>query len=128
MFNKRKYIAVITIRENELQEVIGFRKLDPTQESFSFRKKSFIVQIDKPTYKKKNKSYYFYNYSDERILGFGKSNPKPINADVIDTILAKNIVNQLTANLNQRWKVELPIIIFSCIFGGLIGFIIRGYV
>jgi len=51
-----------------------------------------------------------------------------MNADIIDTILAKSIISQLTSNLNQKWKMDIPYILLSGGFGGLLGFIIANYV
>lgn len=125
----RKYFAIITVRENELQNVIGFKRIKTTDKSFSYKGKTFPIQIEYPTYIKGNKVYYFYNFLDETLLLFNDtSNKEIINADIIDQIIAKNIVNQLTANLNQKWKVELPMLLFAGGFGGLIGFIIASYI
>ncbi|MFX1590586.1 MAG: hypothetical protein ACFFC1_20830 [Promethearchaeota archaeon] len=125
----KKYFAIITVRENELQNVIGFKRIKPTDKHFSFKNKTFPITIENPTYIKGNKVYYFYNFLDESLLLFNdKSNREIMNADIIDKILAKNIVNQLTANLNQKWKVELPMLLFAGGFGGLIGFIIASYI
>jgi len=125
----KKYFAIITVRENDLQNIIGFKRIKPTSKHFSFKGKSFPITIEFPTYIKGNKVYYFYNFLDEALLLFNdKSNKEIMNADIIDKILAKSIVNQLTANLNQKWKVELPMLLFSAGFGGLLGFIIASYI
>lgn len=125
----RKYFAIITVRENELQNVIGFKRIKATDKTFSFKGKTFPITAENPTYIKGNKVYYFYNFLDESLLLFNdKSNREIMNADIIDKIMAKNIVNQLTANLNQKWKVELPMLLFSAGFGGLLGFIIASYI
>lgn len=126
---KKKYFAIITVRENELQQIIGFKRIKPTDKKFSFRGKTFIIQIEYPTYLKGNKVFYFYNFLDESLLLFNDTSDKEIiNADIIDQVLTKSIVNQLTANLNQKWKVELPMLLFSAGFGGLLGFIIASYI
>lgn len=126
---KKKYYAIITVRENELQSVIGYKKIKPTDKSFSFKNKSFVIEIENPSYLKGNKVFYFYNFLDETLLLFNdKSNRNIMNADIIDKVLAKNIISQLTSNLNQKWKIELPYLIFSAGFGGLLGFIIANYV
>ena len=125
----RKYFAIICVRENDLQNIIGFKRIKPTDKSFSFKRKSFPIQIEFPTYIKGKKVFYFFNYLDESQLLFNDTSNKEImNADIIDSILAKSIVNQLTANLNQKWKVELPMLIFSMVFGGLIGYIIASFI
>lgn len=126
--NKR-YFAIITIRENELQNVIGFKTIKPTDKTFSFRNKTFPIQIEFPTYIKGKKVYYFFNFNDESQLLFNDTSSKSeMNADVIDSIIAKQIVNQLTAGLNQKWKVELPMLLFAGGFGGMLGFVIATYI
>lgn len=127
--HKKKYYAIITVRENELQSFIGFKRIKPTQTSFSFKNKSFPIQIEFPTYIKGNKVFYFYNYLDETLLLFNdKTNRNIMNADIIDKILAKSIISQLTSNLNQKWKIEIPYILLSLGFGGMIGYIIGSYI
>jgi len=126
---KKKYFAVITVRENELQNVIGIKRIKPTNTSFSFRNKSFPIKIEYPTYVKGNKVLYFYNFLDESLLLFNDMTDRNIiNADLIDKILAKNIISQLTSNLNQKWKLDIPYILLSAGFGGMVGFIIATYI
>lgn len=127
--HKKKYYGIITVRENELQSFIGFKRIKPTQSSFSFKNKTFIIQIEFPTYIKGNKVFYFYNYLDETLLLFNdKINRNIMNAEIIDKILAKSIISQLTSNLNQKWKIEIPYILLSLGFGGMIGYIIGSYI
>lgn len=127
--HKKKYYGIITVRENELQSFIGFKRIKPTQTSFSFKNKTFIIQIEFPTYIKGNKVFYFYNYLDETLLLFNdKTNRNIMNAEIIDKILAKSIISQLTSNLNQKWKIEIPYILLSLGFGGMIGYIIGSYI
>lgn len=127
--SKKKYYAIVCVRENELQNIIAWKSLNPTQQFFKYKEKTFKIQIEFPTYIKGNKIYYFFNYIDESQLLFNdKSNREIMNADIIDTIVAKKIVNQLTANLNQKWKVELPILLVAGGFGGMLGFLIGSYV
>lgn len=127
--HKKKYYGIITVRENELQSFIGFKRIKPTQSSFSFKNKTFIIQIEFPTYIKGNKVFYFYNYLDETLLLFNdKTNRNIMNAEIIDKILAKSIISQLTSNLNQKWKIEIPYILLSLGFGGMIGYIIGSYI
>lgn len=126
---KKKYFAIITVRENELQSVIGFKRIKPTNSTFSFKGKTFPIQIEYPTYIKRNKVFYFYNYLDESILLFNdNSNKEIINADIIDKIIAKSIISQLTSNLNQKWKIDIPYILLAGGFGGLLGFLIANYI
>lgn len=125
----RKYFAIVCVRENDLQNIIGFKRIKPTDKSFSFKRKTFPICIEFPTYIKGKKVFYFFNYLDETQLLFNDTiNKEIMNADIIDSILSKSIVNQLTANLNQKWKVELPMLIFSMVFGGLIGYIIASFI
>jgi len=127
--NRKKYYAIITVRENELQSVIGYKKIKPTDISFAFKGKSFPIQMEYPTYLKGNKVFYFFNFLDESLLLFNdNSNRDIMNADIIDKILAKSIITQLTSNLNQKWKIDLPYMLLSAGFGGMVGFIIANYI
>jgi len=126
--SQKKYFAVFTVNQNEVQNVIGLKRIKPTMEKVSFRNKTFLLQIEYPSYIKGKKIFYFFNLKDGQLLFNKTSENSIINPEIIDSILSKSIINQLTSNLNTKWKVELPMILCSAGFGGMLGFIIGSYI
>lgn len=124
----KKYFAIFTVNQNDVQNVVGFKRFNPTDTKISFKGRTFIPQIEFPSYIKGRKLLYFFNLKDGQLLFNKTSNESIINPQVIDTILTKSIINQLTANLNNKWKVELPLLLFAAVFGGVTGFLVAGYV
>ena len=120
----KKYFAVFCISENDIQNVVGYKRVNPTITKISFRKKTFLFQVEFPTYIKGRKIYYLFNLKTGQLLLNQTSKENIINSELIDSVLSKSIINQLTTNLNAKWKVELPMLIFSAGFGGMLGFII----
>lgn len=126
--NQKKYFAVFTKNEYEVQNVVGIKKITSTTDKVSYKNKTYIVQTEFPSYIKGKKIFYFFNLKEGQLLFNKTSVNSVINPEIIDSILSKNIINQLTSNLNSKWKVELPLMIFSCLFGAMLGFIIGNYV
>lgn len=124
----KKYYAVFTVNQNEVQNVVGFKRIKPTMNKVSFKRKTFLLQIEYPSYIKGRKIYYFFNLKDGQLLFNKTSKESIINPEMLDSVLSRSIISQLTSNLNTKWKVELPLMIFCMGFGGMIGFVVAGYV
>lgn len=127
MFNKKKYFAVFSIRQLESHNVIGTKRINPTTKKVSYKKHSFLLDIEKPSYVKGNKVYYFFSISSQQQLTFYKSDDSSINPEVIDLIMTQNIVKQLTSNLDNEFKVNMTMIIIGLIIGALSGYIVANY-
>lgn len=123
MFNK-KYIAVFLIKEQNsysINRVIRFNPIKPII-------KGNNIDIQNPTFTKRLK-VYFYIDNDGKQLSFEKGKPSNIDKKVIDDILAKGIISDLTKDmLGSNLKQKLLDMILGGILGGLITFIVSAFV
>lgn len=119
---KKRYYAIFCIKENGTYSIIKKVRVNNKNNTVRYQKKSFPIDIEKPLYAKNNKIFYFFNYKSGNQLLFEKDTSK-INTELIDSIVSESIVKQLTANLNDEWKMNT--IVLAC--GIAIGFII-GYI
>lgn len=123
--NRKRYIAIFCINEGNNQVVLGKKAFKPTNNKISYKDKTFLIDIKKPTYIKNLTLYYFYNINSGLILLNKKESTYSLNPDIMDKVMSQNIINQLTAGLmDKKIKANLIIMIFFCLFGGLIGYII----
>jgi len=127
MFNKKKYFAIITIRQLESHNVIGSIRIRPTTKHISFKGHTFLLDIETPSYVKGNKIYYFFSISSRQQLTFYKIDEPLINPEVIDLIMTQKIVQQLASNLDNEWKMNSMVLIVGLIIGCLIGYIVGQY-
>ena len=128
MFWKKKYIAVIVVSEQKTYNILRLKKFKTTDNTIRVSPKaSHTVDVSKPTYQKGLKLFYFVDIHKGH-LTFEKSKV-PINPKMIDMIVKQSIVKQLTARLSERMLgSQLLNIIIGLAIGGLLGFIIGGYV
>lgn len=129
---KKKYIAIFLIKEKEIYTVLKKKTFKPTNSEISYRDKTYTINVSNPTYSKLLKSFFFIdiNKSVNCQLSFYKDkNDSNITAEIIDMIISKSIIKQLTSNLTDTaFKMNLMYIAFGMILGGLIGWIAGGFV
>jgi len=128
VFNKKKkYIAVFTILEGSIHNIIATRKVNPLNKSVRIQKKTFIIDIATPSYQKGNKVFYFFSLSTQKQLVFKNSFEPNVNIELIDAIMSQKIIEQLTANLNQDFKLNIMWLLIGGLIGGLIGYMLCQY-
>lgn len=126
--NKRnKYIAVFVINQNDIPTIIRTKRFNPTSEIIKFRKNSFVIDIEKPSYTKNNKKFYFFSLKANKQIAFEGCEQPTIDSETIDIICNKKIVQQLTANLNDTFKPNLMILIVGICIGAIIGYLYCQY-
>lgn len=123
---KTKYFAIFVIEVNQSFSFVKMKRINPIKRNVRYSKdKLFILQSELPTYINGLKVYYFFDLEHGQLLFNKTSDESIINSDIIDNIMAKNIVNQLTSSLmSNKFAMNLLQIIFGGIFGGLIGYLI----
>lgn len=124
--SKTKYYAIFVMEVNESYSFVKMKRINPINRKVRYRKdKLFILQSERPTYINGLKVYYFFDLQTGQLLFNKTSADSIINSDIIDNIMCKNIVNQLTSSLmSNKFVMNLFQIIFGGIFGGLIGYLI----
>ncbi len=93
-----RYFAIWIENVGENPTVIARKKLFPTDSTTSYNDKSHVVDMSKPTYRIKNKFFYFidFQHGQRRI---GKPMPKMDN-DLLDDIISRNLGRQLMLSMS----------------------------
>lgn len=98
-FLKKQYIAVLVVKEQGKYTVVKTKKITSTTDTVQFKnKKALKVNIDDPIYMNGRKLFYFFNYNTGQ-LSLRESVEKAEEPEVMDMIINKKIVEQLTSNL-----------------------------
>ena len=126
MFNKRKkYIAVFLMKEQNTYNIIGRKLFKPTSDSLNYKGNSYIFKVSTPTYSKGLKLFFFLDMESKKQLLFVKNKSDDIDTEVIDLILSKKIIKQLTSELGGiDFKITIFYLIIGLAIGGMIGYII----
>lgn len=124
---RKKYIAVFCIRELEVNNILGTRKINPTSKTIRFRRHTFIIDVSTPSYIKNNKVFYFLSLTTKKQLTFDDSKEVDMNTELIDSVISQNIVEQLTKNLNDNLKMNIIQILLGLCAGILIGYFYAQY-
>lgn len=123
---KTKYFAIFVMEVNQTYSYVKIKRINPIKRQVRYSKdKLFILQAEMPTYVNGLKVYYFFDLEHGQLLFNKTSDESIINSDIIDNIMCKNIVNQLTSSLmSSKFAMNLLQIVFGGIFGGMIGYLI----
>ena len=128
---KKKYIIKFLIKEKEIYTVIKSKRIQPTTKEVKFRDKTYIIDITNPTYSKVLKLFFFIDIemSENCQLSFVKNEKdSKITPEIIDLIVGKSIIKQLTSNLtDSAFRTNLMYVIFGLALGGAIGWIAGGF-
>lgn len=121
---KTKYIAVFLIKEHEtynINKAIRFNPLDPIINGLT-------IDIDNPSFTKKLKSFFFIDNNNNQ-LSFKKGKPSNIDTKIIDDILQKKIISELTKDMvATNFGKRIFDILTGALIGGLSTFIVAGFV
>ena len=120
---KKVYVAVYVRKEQDVRVVVGKKRFKPTIEVIRYKKKTYPLDISYPTYARGLKLFYFIDIVDGQVLLNDTTENSIINPEILDIILSRKIVTQLTANLSSsetRMKlVDIILGMFMGIFGTL---------
>lgn len=128
MFNKKKrYIAIFLIKEQNTYSIIGKKLFNPTTTPIQFRSNSYIVNPSIPTYSKGLKLLFFIDIKTKKQLLFEKNKGDNIDTEIVDLIMSKKIIKQLTSELGGiDYKMLIMYLVIGLVMGGMIGYIIGG--
>ena len=129
LHKKNKYKAIFLIKREGSYSIIGKRRFNPSNKMIRFKKASYIIDVSRPTFIRALKMFYFIE-KDKTQLFFGKNTEGTgVSPQVVDMIMSQKIVHDLTTNLaGNAFAINIMTLIFGGLMGGLIGFIIAGYV
>jgi len=99
-----KYFAIWIEFIGDNPTVIAKKRMYPTDDKVSHAGKSHVIDMSKPTYRLRNKFFYFvdYNNGQRRI---GKAMPL-MDTGLLDDILTRNIARQLSISMHKTVKQE----------------------
>ncbi len=126
MFNKRKrYIAVFLIKEQNTYTIVNRKIFNPTLDSIEHKGNTYIINSGNPTYSKGLNLYFFIERDSKKQLLFVRSKNKGNDTEIIDLIMSKKIIKQLTSELGGiDFKTILLYLVIGLALGGMIGYII----
>ena len=123
-FFKKKRLAVFLIKENETYQVEGAKRIK-TNNTVSYHGKTYIINLEKPTYQKGLKTFYFFDLLSGKPLGF-ENMGEGYDSELIDMVVSKSIIKQLVAQENQ-FAPNLMIVIICLMVGIMIGYFYTQY-
>lgn len=128
MKKKNKYIAIFIVKKKDSYTVLGKRRFKASKKTIRFKGRTYLVDVVNATYSRGLKSFYFIDIEGSQIVFKGNkvSNYDP---DVLDMILSKSIVKQLTANIGDNsYALNIMTLVVGAVMGGLLGYIIAGVI
>lgn len=129
MNKKKKYIAVFLIKDQNSYSIEKKKRFNPSNKEITFRNKTYIINPSISTFSKGLKKFFLIdiNITSGHLL-FRKGKESVITPEIIDMIISKKIIHQLTSNLTDTAiKMNIMMIIIGAVIGGLIGWIAGGF-
>lgn len=126
MFNKKKrYIAVFLIKEQNTYTIIDKKIFNPTLDSIEHKSNTYIINSGNPTFSKGLNLFFFIDRDSKKQLLFVKNKSEGNDTEIIDLIMSKKIIKQLTSELGGiDFKTILLYLAIGLSLGGMIGYII----
>ena len=129
MNRKVKHLAVFVLKKKGTYEIEKIKRFSPTKTTIRFRGGTYIPRTEDPTYTRGLKQFYVIDLKGKEHLSFFKFN-KSLAEDpkLLDAIISRSIIGQLTANLGDGgWKLSLTTLFIGIALGGAFGYIIAGF-
>ena len=124
MLGRKKYIMVLVQEQQGIFSILKKRRFNPIKPEVSYKKKAFTVDVNTPSYSKGLNFYYFVDIKVGQLTYYSDIN-SDANPEIVDMILYKKIISQLTANLSgDAYKLNIITLIIGAVMGGLLGYII----
>lgn len=128
MLNKiKKYIAVFLIKEQNSYTIVGSKRFNPTIEAMEYKNNTYIFNHSTETFSKGLKLFFFLDKDTKKQLLFVKIKNDNIDTEIIDLIMSKKIIKQLTSELGGIDYTSILLYVgVGLAIGGMIGYIIGG--
>ncbi len=125
-FIKKRYVIVIVQEQQGIYSVLKKKKFNPLKPEISYKNSAYTIDINTPSYSKGLNFYYFAD-KERGQLTFYQDINSDSNAEIVDMILFKKIISQLTTNLSgDAIKLNIITLAIGAAMGGLLGYIIGG--
>ncbi len=130
MFNKRKnrYLAIFLLKKQNSYSIDGKKLFNPIDKSVEYKGNTYILNTSVETLSRGITLIFYLDIDSKKQLLFTKpSKDNIVDAEIIDLVMSKKIIKQLTSELgNTDYKNIIMFLIIGCTIGGLIGYLIGG--
>ncbi|GAH57235.1 unnamed protein product [marine sediment metagenome] len=129
MSKKEKYIVIFLIKQQELYKEVSRKKVNKSIKKIRYNKKKlYPINTSIPSFSKGLKSFFFMDINKGQLF-FNENAKNPIlDPILLDDIVSKSIIKQLTMNLSDTaFKMNMTLIFVGLVIGGLIGWIAGGF-
>lgn len=121
---KKKYIMVLVQEQQGIFSILKKKRFNPIKPQISYKKHAYTVDVNTPSYSVGLKFYYFVDIKQGQLTYYKDVN-SDANPEIVDMILYKKIISQLTANLSgDAYKLNIITLVIGAVMGGLLGYII----
>ena len=124
--SKKKYIIVLVQEQQGIYSILKKRRFNPIEPKITYKKHAYIVDVNTPSYSKGLKFFYFVDIKQGQLTYYQDVNSDS-NPEIVDMVLYKKIVAQLTSNMSgDAIKLNIITLAVGAVMGGLLGYIIGG--
>lgn len=126
---KKKYIVVFLMKEHGSYTIDKRVRIKSNTQTIKYKKTPIPINTVNYSFSEGLKLYYYISIIEKRQLFFENTKDLQVGSKVIDLIINDEIISQITSNLNEsNIGIKIMNIVMYIIFGGLIGFIIGGFI
>lgn len=123
---RKHYIMVLVQEQQGIFSILKKRRFNPVSPKVSYKKHAYTVDVNTPSYSIGLNFFYFVDINKGQ-LTFYQDIESESNSEIVDMILYKKIISQLTSNLSgDAYKLNIITLIIGAVMGGLLGYIIGG--
>ena len=121
---KKRYIMVLVQEQQGIFSILKKKRFNPIKPQVSYKKNAYTVDVNTPSHSEGLKFYYYVDIKQGQLTYYKDVN-SDANSEIVDMILYKKIISQLTANLSaDAYKLNIITLVIGAVMGGLLGYII----
>lgn len=121
---KKRYYCIFCIKEQNVYVRLKKKRFDPLKGNITYKNRSFVIDVNKPSYSYKMKVYYFIDLFDDTQISFDTTG-ETMNSEVIDMVLHKHVIRDLATRLTANAMIfNIFVAVIGLIIGGLVGYVI----
>lgn len=123
-----KLVVLICREFNTQLSIIAKKRINVNKAQFRYKKNTYIIDIGKPLYKRKNIQYYLYDIDHGQVVTFKMDTA--VDPAFLDLIFNKEAIRQLVAVFGKNGLFDASIIglIIMLLFGVVIGILVGQFI
>lgn len=123
----KKFLVYLMYRSQGTLNFIEMKQIKSDTETIKYKKRTFTIDIERPTFTKGNKNYYLIDINDGQQVFMGKNNET--NSEMfkaMNSIVNEKIIDQLTTNLVEKPSIfdKIMYIFMGVGIGLFIGYLV----